>query len=211
MENASYALRIASGVLIGILVLSLLVAGYYNLRSYINTKENIENQNQYEDFNKQYAIYVKDVYGSDVLSLANKAQDYNLKEAGDKGYSRFDVIVTFTSNITTKINGTTYGFSKGKYTTDQIISRVNALKSKMDEIGEKTYSGYHVSKLAYMRTDEQYAIIKSVEWENAQQNITNYLSLKSDETTIHSKVFKFVKNEYDSITGRMKLIEYKEK
>ena len=209
MENASTALKIAGGILIGVLVLSLLVVGYYNLRSYMTAGEKEKNEEQKYDFNKQFSIYVNDIYGSDLLSLVNKAQDYNIKEAGDKSYSRLDIIVTFTSDISTKINGKTYGFSKGRYTTDQIVTTIDNLQKKIDEIGKIKYSGYEVSKLSLMRTNEQRQKINNGEWTDAQSNITNYLSLKSDETTVKSKIFKFVKVQYDNTTGRIKLIEFK--
>lgn len=209
MENASNALRIAGGILIGVLLISLFVAFYYNIRSFMVRKENDRIVVQYEDFNKQFDVYAKDVYGSDVLSLTNKIQDYNMTEVGDKGYSRMDVAVTFYVDISSKVNGVDYGFKKGRYTTIQIENKMNTLQNTINFIGNKEYSGYKVSKLAYMRTIEQEQIIEKTKITEAKNNINNYIILNSLEKTIKSTVFRFVKAEYDSNTGRFKLIEYK--
>ena len=216
MENASNALRIAGGVLIGVLVLTLLVAGYYNLRSYIVVEETEKNQGQVLEFNKQYYAYIKDVYGSEILSLANKTYDYNLREAQDKGYSRLDVYVTFTKNHYKTYSGVAYGFKKKKYTTDEIVENMSLLTSKIEEFGNKKYNNYEISKLALMRTNEQEGILEKgtlteAQKEAARKYINYYITLKSIETEIKSKVFQYIKVEYDNTTGRIKSLEYKEK
>lgn len=216
MENASKALNIAAGVLIGVLILSLLVFSYNQLRALRQAEENSTSKEQEVDkFNKQFDGYIKDVYGSDMLSVANKAQDYNNTQYEYKGYSRVEVIVTFTSNIGEKINGTYYGFKAKKYTTDDIISNMVSLQSKTKEYGNKIYANYEVSELAYMTTAEKNQIFEKAKLskdkiESANEDIKWYSILKSDETKIKSKVFKYITSSYDNTTGRIKLLEYKE-
>lgn len=221
MENASNALRIAGGVLIGILVLSLLVAGYYNIRSYMAVEQTEENQQQVANFNKQFDIYVKDVYGSDVLSLVNKALDYNIRETENKGYQRFDVQVTFKVDVLTdKIDNVKYGFKKSTtYSTKKnevddkkIINVINTLIEKKNFYGNKEYCNYPISQLALMRTDKLEETIKNennTQKDKIRSYIVYYNDLYSTEKKIKSTIFRFVEAKYDSNTGRMTLIKYK--
>ena len=78
MENASKALIMAGSVLIAIVVISLLVIFFGNLRGLQNTTQSVEQVEQATEFNKQYDAYARDVYGSELLSIANKINDSKL-------------------------------------------------------------------------------------------------------------------------------------
>ena len=78
MENASKALLIAGGILIGLIVVLILVIGYKEISDYYISKESALQVEQLDDFNKQYTPYYRDdVRGSDLLSLINKIVNYN--------------------------------------------------------------------------------------------------------------------------------------
>ena len=78
MENASQALLIAAGILIGLILITMIIYGYDQISNYYNTKEQVKVLEQLSDFNKQYDSYNRDdVRGSDILSLINKIIDYN--------------------------------------------------------------------------------------------------------------------------------------
>ena len=72
MENATKALLIAAGVLIGIMVISLGVSLYVSLGSYVDsTKEQLE-LNEISKFNTQFLKYnntILDESGSEVPSF----------------------------------------------------------------------------------------------------------------------------------------------
>lgn len=210
MENASQALTIAAGVLIAVLIIGILVIFYNNLRAWQKNEEMLTYQEQSEKFNKEYDVYVRNLYGSEVLSLVNKVDDYNLQEAQEKGYSRLEVVISFKNDIG--------GFQKNKkYTTDEIISKIEALQTQIETYGSKVYGGKTVKQLSLMRTNELKQFIsdkklnknpdKTIQIEN---DVRNYTDVKSDEVTIKSKMFKYVTSVYDNTTGRMKQIEYKE-
>ena len=78
MENATKALLIAAGVLIGIMVISLGVSLYVSLGSYVDsTKEQLE-LNEISKFNTQFLKYnntILDESGSEVPSFTLRIQD----------------------------------------------------------------------------------------------------------------------------------------
>ena len=93
MENASKALIMAGGVLISLMVIGLLVLFYNNLSGMQKIKTDSETEQQATEFNKQYDVYARDVYGSEILSIANKIADYNKREADNKGYTKIELKV----------------------------------------------------------------------------------------------------------------------
>lgn len=100
MENASKALIIAGGILISILIISLLVMFYDNIKDLMNIEHNEDISEQAVEFNKQYDVYYRDnLYGSDLLSIANKVNDYNKRQAEEQGYKKLEMTVTFNSDI----------------------------------------------------------------------------------------------------------------
>lgn len=78
MENATKALLIAAGVLIGIMVISLGVSLYVSLGSYVDsTKEQLE-LNEISKFNTQFLKYnntILDESGNEVPSFTLRIQD----------------------------------------------------------------------------------------------------------------------------------------
>lgn len=100
MENASKALIMAGSILIAIMVISLLVMAYNNLTETMNAKNDEEAIEQVIEFNKQYDVYYRNnLYGSDILSLANKVADYNERQSKEQGYAKLDIEVTFSKTI----------------------------------------------------------------------------------------------------------------
>lgn len=80
MENASKALAIAAGVLIGVLTIGLLVYLFSSAGSMFNEeKKGIEVQ-QLKEFNDQYESYHRNLLrGTDVISIINKMINNNTK------------------------------------------------------------------------------------------------------------------------------------
>lgn len=80
MENTSYALHIAVGVLIGIVILSIVIFGWRKIGGLESSKDNAVAVKNKADFNAEFEAYNKNLmYGTDVLSCLNKAQSNNQK------------------------------------------------------------------------------------------------------------------------------------
>lgn len=85
MENASKALLIAAGMLVGIIVISMIIVSYRQISSYYNTKEKVEISKQLNSFNQKYIPYNRDnVRGSDLLSLINRIVNFNTINPDDE-------------------------------------------------------------------------------------------------------------------------------
>ncbi len=81
MENASKAILMAGGILIGIIILGALFLMFKNLSSYKSSDTNNSRTAQVLEFNNQYDTYDrKDVRGSELYSLLNKVIDYNRRK-----------------------------------------------------------------------------------------------------------------------------------
>ena len=80
MENATKALYIAAGVLIGIMILSLAVMLFSSLQSYVEEYKNQIEFNNLNAFNSRYQKYVDDdvtVTIQDVVTVAGMAYEDN--------------------------------------------------------------------------------------------------------------------------------------
>lgn len=208
MENASKALIMAGSVLIALVVISFLVMFFDNLQSFKKTESNVEQIQKSEEFNKQYDVYARDVYGSEILSLANKINDYNKRIAEDDGYTKIELYVTIKNDIDSKY------FKKGIYTSQMLKDKVEELQDEIELIGNQSIKSLtnrtisrKISKLASMRTKD----IEDLGFEKSQyQDLVNkYNTYKSLLTEIKAKAFEYVNFEYDTYTGRVTKMYYK--
>lgn len=79
MENASKALLIAGSVLLAIIILSMFMSMYGQIKGMEETKEEKIRLEQLQAFNSQYEAYNKHImYGADVITLSNKIDEHNL-------------------------------------------------------------------------------------------------------------------------------------
>ena len=78
MENATKALTMAGGVLIAIIVIAALVYASSTYQVVPRAQDEANAVRQLSLFNQQYESYVRDaLYGTDLVSLLNKAVDNN--------------------------------------------------------------------------------------------------------------------------------------
>lgn len=207
MENASRALIMAGAVLLALIIIGALVFFFNNLSNLQATKQSSEEIIQAAEFNKQYDVYARNVYGSELLSIANKIHDYNIREAETNGYTKIELYVTFSNDLDKTF------FKKGTYTSSTIKTEIKKLEDKIDEIGNKTIKSEgqpnisrKVSKLASMRTKDI---------EELGFNITQYRTLVDEYNTyktllteIKAKVFKYIEMSYDKYNGRVTQMKY---
>ena len=84
MENAAKALSIAGAVLIGIMIIAVLLIMVNNIGDVHQKTEEEKRKEQIITFNKEYESYDKSLMrGTDVISVINRANNNNLKEAYD--------------------------------------------------------------------------------------------------------------------------------
>lgn len=99
MENASKALLIAGGVLIGIAVLSIVIFGYNRIRNYQESKQDAKKIEQVSEYNKKFDSYYKNVVtGYEIISLANLADDTNSRYPESEGFANVKIYVRLTKD-----------------------------------------------------------------------------------------------------------------
>ena len=208
MENASKALIMAGSVLIALVIISLLVMFFDNLQSLQKTELTVEEAQKSEEFNKQYDVYARNVYGSEILSLANKIDDYNKRIAENDDYTKIELYVTIKNDVDSEY------FKKGIYTSQMLKEEVEELQDEIDSVGNQSIKSIanrnisrKVSQLASMRTKD----IEELGFEQSQYQdlVTKYNTYKSLLTEIKARVFEYVDFEYDTYTGRIIKMNYK--
>lgn len=207
MENASRALIMAGSVLISLLVISVLVFFFNNMREWQTIGENQEELEVITEFNKQYDVYERNVYGSELLSLVNKIADYNKREAENKGYQEIELVLILERDLDSEF------FKKGTYNSEKIKSTIEKLQNKIDQIGNETidstvaHVSRKVSKLATMRTDD----IENLGFtaSSYRNKVTQYLTYSTLLTDVKAKIFKYDSSKYDNKTGRIIELKYK--
>ena len=198
MENASKALIMAGGVLISLMVIGLLVLFYNNLSGMQKIKTDSETEQQAAEFNKQYDVYARDVYGSEILSIANKIADYNKREADNKGYTPIDLEVTFTKGLSERyfVENKVYS-AKDLYdiTANKSAKNPICLEEYVKQLGNKTvYSrtnssiSRQIKKIATMRTNDLQAL--GIEEADYKDNLAEYNQYKNLLTQMKETVFK---------------------
>ena len=125
MENASRALLIAGGVLMGIIILSLLIIMFTQMGDFQRAHATIDKDSQLAKFNSDFEKYADDsgIDGTDIISLANKVSDYNEKEKDYYATGSSDSInnsVDYTKKITLEVSNMN-DFTK-KYAYDEFDS-----------------------------------------------------------------------------------------
>ena len=147
MENASKALIMAGSILIAIMVIGLLVYGYTQISDLEQTRADAEITDALAGYMRRFEQYNRGqgdepLYGSEILSLANLQQDYNLMEADRADIGRLEGYseVTITVEITKEINGNTTGyFDVGVHDMADILKDYEELEKNIEVYKELKY------------------------------------------------------------------------
>lgn len=159
MEDASKALFIAAGILIGILVLSLGVYLFVYMSGETGKISVRIEENQLQEFNEQFLKYQNksDLTIYDIISVANLATEYNIKsqlKSSNRGNMQSEYIAVIKNNqyIEFGYEETKNGYSStdGKkileYNTDLIQKELNLIPTSTDKKLKKyTCSGVSIS------------------------------------------------------------------
>lgn len=135
MENASKALIMAGSILLALLVIGALIFMFREVGSNRQSDQEEVKQAQINEFNKSYLSYEKTLYGSELLSLVNKMEDYNKKENQENnGYTPMEITITIKQ-------ATGSLFKAGNYNINSIltpIEKVRVIQAKTKYKGDKT-------------------------------------------------------------------------
>lgn len=86
MENASKALLIAGSVLLTMIIVGLAIFAWGKFSDFYNKNDDLSEIEDLTKFNLQFTNYEgRDVYGYELISLANKVADYNFKHSNAQG------------------------------------------------------------------------------------------------------------------------------
>ena len=231
MENASKALIIAGSVLLAMLIIGTLIFMFTNLSNLRQTEADSSTVQKLEEYNRQIELYNKsNLYGSEILSLANLIEDYNVRQAEYKGYTAITLEV-YTNHISdaTRMK-TSYNGSDGYL---QLIEDFNNLSKDVDAFNSTQSTIYRkynhtIREFAGMRTEEIVQILrdegvdiefsditsgdiyKNSEYIQLQNEISQYNIKSSEFTQFKRKIFQVPQVEYDEITGRVKSMTFYE-
>ncbi len=214
MENASKALIMAGSVLLAILIIGSLVFMFNTLSNLKNTEASAEDVEQLAKYNRQIETFNRDgLYGSEILSLANLIEDYNIRQSDLKGYTAITLEV-YTTGIAGADKNT---IMQAQYTGEngylQLIQDFNKLKNDIDTSKAEVLYGQTVEKLAGMRTEEvvdalrNYGVretqIDTIITNEIDPKTLNYTVKKSEMTEFKNKKFRTPEIEYDQYTARI--------
>ncbi len=205
MENASKALIMAGSVLISLIVISLLVASFTSLKGMQQTQKSVTREEQIAEFNNQYEVYARNLYGSEILSLINKINNYNKTEAENEGYTKIEISIKINNDLNRNY------FRKGTYTSTTFENELNKVNAKVEELGnERIYatSVYSrlISQLATMRTTDAESL--GFLPDQYQSKVAEYNTYKNLAEQIKTKMFKYESFEHDENTGRVIKMNY---
>ena len=208
MENASKALIIAGSMIIALIVISLLVFFFNNLKSLVGVQQGVTRTEQVAEYNKSYEAYARNVYGSELLSIANKINDYNVRQADEQGYTHIDLEVQINKNIDNEY------FQRGStLNANELINNFKEIENKVETLGKETIVSSKnsrvsrtISKLASMRTSD----IEQLGFEKSQYDtkVSQYNTYKTLLSQVKATAFKYENIEYDKYNGRVTKMIY---
>ncbi len=137
MENASKALIIAGGVLISIIAISLFTYMYGSISTLVSSSETDYQAEEIATFNSGFEAYNKKLmYGTDVISVMNKAIDnnsnYKVTSPGEEYY--VDIYFTISEKLC---------IVKDRYEYDEVNKRWEKIDSATVKRGNALSAGTH--------------------------------------------------------------------
>ena len=214
MENASKALIIAGSVLLAVLILTTLVFTFNQISNLKQVEANSEEEKVLAQYNKQIESFSKPgLYGSEILSLANLVEDYNIRQADLKSYKPITLKVTTSSIVGAEIlTATQYSDYK------KLINDFKKIEDQFKKLKQTKICGQTLDKLAGMTTLALQDFIAkynaanrtSYTLEEIEEQTAKYQSLNTEIQTFKNKKFDMPEVKYDEATGRVVSMTYKE-
>jgi len=213
MENASKALVMAGGILLSLLIISVVVMAFENIASLERQKASIEETEQAGQFNKRFDTFVRNgLYGSEIISAANLAIDYNKTSAENHGYDKIEIEVIFDkANPILEAKHIKVDNSKYTYNLEELLDAYNKLDDDISSCLTETYAtGKTIDYFTSIRTEELNMLTDKYPGQvPSKSERTEYQNLKSEMTQFKRKKFNCTV-EYSEVTGRIKKMTFKE-
>lgn len=223
MENASKALLMAGGVLLVMLIIMLVLFSWGKYSEFFSNKDDLAEITNIAQFNLQFTNYEnRDVYGYELISLANKVADYNMRYSNAEGaennekYNPIKLTIILSDENIKKCfwygdgNYTPHLFSEGKIEQSGVSNRIQNIISTVSNITKFYRNENTANKLAksinslilYDKNGKpnaqlQYNInVKGMTEEQSKQvALSTYQSITNDNTIkTYNDMVKKVKN-----------------
>lgn len=121
MENAAKALIIAGGILFAIMILSLVVYMSTTTTRMAEAQDEKKKVEELTAFNKEYEAYNKTrMYGADIITVVNKAIDYNRSLDASQQNEAMIISINITDRFIATSQQVTY-YASGKTDKDSLI------------------------------------------------------------------------------------------
>lgn len=163
MENASKALLIAGGILLALMTLSLIVYVSTSTTRMAEAQDAKKAAEELSAFNASYEAYNKTrMYGTDVITVVNKAINYNGKLDDSQKNEAITIEVTVTENFSS---------------TEQIIEELangNIIKGEVEEKEGYSLNIKNGSKTVKVSFGTKYSddVVKFFQKQEAEDSIT---------------------------------------
>lgn len=199
MENASKALLMAGGVLIALLILTLLVYLATSTTRMANSQDQRVKTEQTIAFNKEYEAYDKTkMYGIDVISVMNKAIDYNKRLDAEDDEYKINIILNLKQN-----------FDRTKEVVTQKGNGQKTYKTEIEEEGTLKTGSYSLfERLNSTKMNDDVLQFFAQTPEDTRTEINRGATIEttftySAITNFKTSIFKCENVEYSEITGRV--------
>ena len=209
MENASKALLIAGGILIAILVLAVVVTVSTSTSRLAQSQDEKKLAEQTAEFNRSFEAYDKKVmYGTDVITVVNKAIDYNKKLNTNQENYFIDIVLT----INTACNASErkviqYASGKEEERTTPIISQ-NSLQEGTYKLKTGTGTGTGINEdLINFFSQPVEDTVNTVTYRDRIEKTYNYSAL----TNFKVSIFTCTEVSYSGQTGRINSMTFVQK
>ncbi len=143
MENASEALKMATGVLIAIMIIGIIVFEFNSISQLENDKEDQRVMQETTEFNKKFQAFNRStMYGTDIISVIGMAISNNMvynQQKYNNPMGNYDPDVEYSININ-------FSFSSDiKQKTTEEIYVLNNINGKVEK--DYNYSGCHTKQI----------------------------------------------------------------
>lgn len=206
MENASKALVIAGGILLAILIISVMLYMYIAMGNASQREQDVSKAEELSAFNKQYESYNKSsMYGTDVITVLNKAIDNNKKYGNQSGYT-IEISVTIIEDMYTTEYTYTFDDDTGKWnsTSKTISNDTNPILKK------DTYTTSNSEDVEMIQCLLAQSGIQSNEKNYTSADKKSYITTETAFSVLKKRKFTCTGMQYDSNTGRVSSMSFKQ-
>lgn len=220
MENASKALIIAGSVLLSLLIIGAFMFMFHSLRELKTVEASSEEEQKLAEYNKRIETFNRQLYGSELVSLANLIDDYNIRQADLKGYKAITLTVDMKGKAISETlktrTGTYNNYQELRTDFQKLEDKVNETKNAKKLVGGSTY--LTAEKIAGMRTRDLNEVVRRADNRLTEEEVEErvqelldfsqeYTDLKAEITNFKNSAFKITFIDYD-INGRVKEMRF---